>query len=126
RWVRHPANLLQAVTDVLAASGIEYALTLGSGARLVAPYATDAERAWVLVPPDPSGRLDEIARASDLQPVEEGEVVTFLVTRERSPLLFRRQTQGLWVVSNVQLYLDLWAWPRRGKGQPRHLRAERL
>jgi hypothetical protein len=126
RWVRDPADLLQAVTDALADAGIEHALTLSSGARLVAPYGTDAERAWVLVPAGASGRLDEIARASDLQPVEEGEVVTFLVTGERSPLLFCRQEQGLWVASDVQLYLDLWAWPQRGKEQARHLRAERL
>jgi len=126
RWVRDPAELLQAVTDALADAGVEHALTLSSGARLVAPYGTDAERAWVLVPRNPSARLDEIARAGGLQPVEEGEVVTFLVTRERSPFLFRRQVRGLWVASDVQLYLDLSAWPQRGKEQAQHLRAERF
>jgi len=126
RWVREPAELLHAATDALAGAGIEHALTLGSGARLVAPYGTDAERTWVLVPASAAGRLDGIARASELQPVEEGEAVTFLLTRERSPLLFRRQVQGFWVASDVQLYLDLWAWPQRGKEQARHLRAERL
>ncbi len=126
RWTREPAELLHAATDALAGAGIEHALTLGSGAGLVAPYATHAERAWILVPAGAAGQLDELARASELQPVEEGEAVTCLVTRERAPLLFRRQVQGFWVASDVQLYLDLWAWPQRGKEQARHLRAERL
>src|SRR5439155_21671412 len=120
RWAREPARLLHAITAALADAGIEHALTLGSAARLVAPYGTDAERTWVLVPADASGKLDGIARVSDLQPVEEGEAVTFLLTRERTPLLFRRQVRGLWVVSDVQPYLDLWAWPQRRKEQARH------
>ena len=126
RWVRDPEDLLHSITDALVDAGIEHALTLSSGARLVAPYGTDAERAWVLVPAGASTRLDEIAGVIDLRPVDEGEVVTFWVTRDRSPLLFRREVQGLWVASDVQLYLDLWVWPQRGKEQARHLRAERL
>lgn len=126
RWAREPDELLHAATEALAGAGVEHALTLGSGARLVAPYGTDAGRAWVLVPTGAAGRLDGMARAGDLRPVEEGEAVTFLITRERSPLLFRRQVHGFWVASDVQLYLDLWAWPLRGKEQARHLRAERL
>ena len=52
--------------------------------------------------------------------------MSFLVTRERSPLLFRRRIGECWVASDVQLYLDLFSWPARGKEQARHLRAERL
>ncbi len=46
--------------------------------------------------------------------------------RERSPLLFRQRVHDAWVASDVQLYRDLWAWPRRGREQAAHLRAERL
>jgi hypothetical protein len=126
RWARQSVDLLRPVTGAFADLGVEHALTLGSGAQLVAPYGTGAERGWVLLPASAAPRLDEIARAADLQPVDEGETVTFLLTRERSPLLFRRQVQGFWVASDIQLYLDLWAWPQRGKEQARHLRAERL
>jgi len=126
RWARKPLELLHATTDALAGAGIEHALTLGSGAQLVAPYGTDPERVWILVPAGADRLLEESARASGLLPVEEGEAVTFLVTRERSPFLFRRQVHGFWVASDVQLYLDLWAWSQRGRDQARHLRAERL
>jgi len=43
-----------------------------------------------------------------------------------APLLFRQRVHDAWVASDVQLYRDLWAWPRRGREQAAHLRAERL
>jgi hypothetical protein len=126
RWARQSADLLRPVTEALIHLGVEHALTLGSGAQLVAPHGTGTEHAWVLLLAPAASHLDEVARAADLQPVDEGETVSFLLTRDRSPLLFRQQVQDYWVASNVQLYLDLWAWPQRGKEQARHLRDERL
>lgn len=126
RWARKSADLLHPVTAALSHLGVEHALTLGSGAQLVAPHATGTEHAWVLLPAPAASHLDAIARAADLQPVNEGETVSFLLTRGRSPLLFRQHVQDYWVASNVQLYLDLWAWPQRGKEQARHLRDEQL
>jgi hypothetical protein len=49
-----------------------------------------------------------------------------LTTRKRSPLMFQRRIDGVQVVSDIQLYLDLFAWPQRGKEQAQHLRAQRL
>ena len=94
--------------------------------ELVAPYATGPSRFWALVSSSTAGRLDAIAREAQLQPVDDGESVSLLMTDERSPLLFRRQVRDTWVASDIQLYLDLWAWPQRGKDQARHLRAERI
>ncbi|MGH2588478.1 MAG: hypothetical protein ACRDJE_26450 [Dehalococcoidia bacterium] len=124
RWSRDPSALIQTVCEALTAHGVDYALTLDSGAQQLAPFGTNAERVWLLVPA--SAPIEQIARAVDLRAVEEGESVTFLVTREPSPLLFRQRVGELCVASDVQLYLDLWTWPRRGKEQARHLRAERL
>ncbi len=126
RWARAPFELLNAITGAITSADIEHALTLSSGAQLVAPYGTDTERIWILVPMGAVTELEATARASDLQPVDDGEAVTCFITREHSPLLFRRQVQEMWVASDVQLYLDLWAWPQRGKEQAQHLRAERL
>jgi hypothetical protein len=126
RWASSQVDLLDAVLPALSQNGIEHALTLDSGASLVAPYATPGDRAWIIVPSSAVGPLEEIAREVGLRRVDEGERVTFLVTRERSPLLFRRQIDGNWVASDVQLYLDLHAWPMRGQEQAQHLRAERL
>ena len=70
--------------------------------------------------------FDEAAATSGVRPVDDGENVVLMATRDRCPLMYRQQVENLWVVSNVQLYLDLLASPRRGKEQARHLRATRL
>src|SRR5205823_164419 len=101
-----------------------HALTLTAGALRVAPFATDLERLTILV--DDPRKLDYVASSADIQAVEEGENVTFLATGERWPLLFRRRVDEIWVASDVQLYLDLWASSGRGMEQARHLRTERL
>jgi hypothetical protein len=40
--------------------------------------------------------------------------------------MFVRQLDGRRVVSDVQLYLDLFASPRRGREQAQHLRLQNL
>lgn len=126
RWAPNPLLLHEAVTNALQGGGIQHALTLSSGADLVAPHGTETDHVWLLVPATQSARLDKAAEAANLRRVEDGENVTILVTRERSPLLFWREVGSFSVVSDIQLYLDLWAWPRRGKEQARHLRRERI
>jgi len=126
RWARSRAELLNAVLPALAENDVEYALTLESGAALVAPYATPSDRAWLVVSSSALSQLDAVAAQAGLRRVDEGERVTFLVTHDRSSLLFRQQLDGVSVASDIQLYLDLWAWPMRGQEQARHLRQERL
>jgi hypothetical protein len=123
-WAQSPATLRRQIAAALDGAGIEYALTLAAGAELVAPFATDGGRLALLV----SARADlaEVIRGVGLRPAEEGDNVAFLLARDRSPLLFRRRVGDAWVASDAQLYRDLWAWPRRGREQAAHLRAERL
>src|SRR5207248_1334608 len=118
------AEIFRTLREALAAENTDYALTLDSGAQRVAPFGTNPDRLWLLVPE--VADIERIARDAGLRRVEAGESVTFLATRDRSPLLFRQRFDADWVASDVQLYLDLWAWPRRGKEQAHHLRVERL
>lgn len=76
----------------------------------------------------PDGLRREIISALDRFgiPYASGENVTFFATLDGSPLMFRQQIGDACVASDVQLYLDLWAWPMRGKEQAIHLRKERL
>lgn len=124
RWARDPDQLERSIGKALDDAGLDHALTLDAGARLVAPFLTGAERLAILVADAPG--LDRAAAAADLRPADEGDNVAFLATRDRWPLLFRRQIDRAWVASDVQLYLDLWASPARGREQARHLRTERL
>jgi hypothetical protein len=122
RWSQSFATLRQIVAEGLA--GAEYALTLASGAELTAPFATSVDRLHLIVPA--TVRLDDVVRRAELKPVDSGANVTFMLTRQRSPLLLRRSIDGIWVASDIQLYLDLWNSPARGKEQAEHLRKQRL
>jgi hypothetical protein len=123
-WSQSLAALRREITSSLNRSNIDYALTLASGAELVAPFATSIERLTLLV--QDAAQVERAAKEIGLTQVETGENVRFLVSRDRSPLMFRQRIDDALVASDVQLYLDLWAWPMRGKEQAKHLRAERL
>lgn len=115
-----------AVASLLTRLEVVHGWTLDSGAELVAPMKTGTLRASVLIPRSAVEALDKAAQASGFQPVADGENVAFLAVAERAPLMFVRPIKELQVVSNVQLYLDLWASPQRGKDQARHLRASQM
>jgi len=124
RWARTPAALRHEVAHALDTQGVDYALTLASGAALVAPHLSAPDRLTVLIPL--AADIAGLASDAALTPVEAGDNVVFLAPRDRSPLLFRAKVDDVFVASPVQLYLDLWAWPMRGKEQARHLRTEAL
>jgi len=123
-YAKSEAMLRHAVTAALEHANRDYALTSSSGAELVAPFVTNVERVSVLIPQGLP--LDGVIQEAKLEPVEEGSNVTFLLSKGDAPLLLRRQLDGVSVASDVQLYLDLWASPARGKEQAEHLRRERL
>lgn len=124
RWSQSLESLRKGVAEKIEKQGGEYALTLSSGAALVAPFTTNVDRLHFIVP---SGlRLEDVVQAAGLKPVEDGANVIFMISREHSPLLLRRRLKGVWVASDVQIYLDLRNWPARGKEQAAHLRKERL
>lgn len=124
RWMQSPAQLRDLVAKELDIRNVSNALTLTSGAEFSAPHSTGVDRLNILVPQD--APLERIAEAAKLKPVTDGGNVTFLLTKEKAPLMLRRQIEGVWVASDIQLYLDLYALPTRGKEQAAHLRRERL
>ncbi len=123
-WSQSQAALRRRLIGVLNDLEADYALTLGSGSELIAPYATRTDRLTLLV--QDTREVDQVVREMNLAPVETGENIAFLVTHDHSPLMFRQQVENMFVASNIQLYLDLWAWPKRGKEQARHLRKQML
>ncbi len=123
-WAKSGDLLRHAVTVALERAKRDYALTLSSGAELAAPFVTGVDRVSVLIPRGPS--LENVIQEAKLELAEEGSNVTFLLTKGDAPLLLRRSLEGVVVASDIQLYLDLWSSPARGKEQAEHLRRERL
>ncbi len=123
-WSQTPAGLRAALDSAMEEAKAEYTLTLSSGAELVAPFVTTVEKLSVLVSETMPFSL--ISDRLKLEPVEEGANIHFYLSKTRAPFLYRRRVQEVWVASDIQLYLDLWASPARGKEQAEHLRKEKL
>lgn len=97
------------------------ALTLHSGAALVAPFVRSSEvHAYV------RGDLDRFVKALDLRPVETGGNVHLLIPNDEGVFYRARTIEGLPVVCNTQLYLDLFHYPARGREQADELRRQKL
>lgn len=112
--VREQEDLLERLR---ALEGDGWALTLGAGATLVAPLVRSSDVHVYVV--DDVGTLEE---ALDLTPVEFGGNVHLSTPGDEGVMVGSREVEGVTVVSDLQLYLDLYGWPARGREQAEHLR----
>jgi len=114
------ARIERSALQFLEASRADYALTLESGGARRAPFSTVSRYVAALVLPG----LDwgPLADGSDFRPVEGGGNLLLIEVPDSAPLMYRERIGEAWVASPVQLYLDLHAWPRRGREQAAHLR----
>jgi len=95
----------------------DYALTLGAAASLVAPVvrSTDVQ---IYTKAD----RKRIIKALDLKPVEFGGNVHLVDPPDEGVLLYMQKKDGLTIVSDLQLYLDLYNYPMRGREQAEAVR----
>jgi hypothetical protein len=101
---------------------LRYALTLHSGAALVSPFVRPAN-VYLYVESEKLGEWKELL---GLQLSELGGNV-FLVEPYDEGVFYKvQQLKGAWVVSNVQLYVDLYNYPARGREAAEHLRKEAI
>lgn len=116
------AALVSSLTAALDKADVRYAVTGAAAAALVAPLATavTTTTVWVDNIVDPRKLFAE----TPVEAVDSGANVVFLQASDNSPLLHRQRSEDLWLTSNVRLYLDLQADPRRGRDQADHLRKE--
>lgn len=106
--------------DAVAGAGRAYALSHQAGASLVAPYAmVDRVDAYVA----DADALAWFEHDLDLRAVDSGANVVLHVLADPLDAVLRRRrmVRGMWVVSDVRLYLDLLRYPRRGAEQADHL-----
>jgi len=121
-----PATRAQAVIDALRQASLnkDYALTLQAGASLVAPYA-DFDVVDVYV--HDLQAAAQLAGRLDAREVDRGANLRFSVPYHRVSAFFDMQeATGLPVVSDLQLYLDLYDYAQRGREQAEHILEHRL
>ncbi|MHA2034211.1 MAG: hypothetical protein DRO73_00900 [Candidatus Thorarchaeota archaeon] len=89
----------------------EYALTVLSGAHLIAPYVRPTTiHFYISDQTDPK----TVAELLDLRPVESGGNVSVVRPYDAGVFYARQTVDGLSVVNSVQLYVDLFNYPARG------------
>lgn len=121
---RDPQRLMAAVAEAAKAQGWRYAITSFAAASLVAPFVRGIGAvAWYIAD---ATALEAWTRALDLRPAEAGPNAVLLVPYDAG-VFYRTQTlDGVTLVGNVQLYLDLYSDPARGREQAEFLRKEKL
>jgi hypothetical protein len=91
---------------------LKYALSGLSAAWLVAPYVRPVDVHLYIAS---EKAASELANGLDLNPTPRGGNVKFVVPYDEGVFYGMREVRGLKVVSNVQLYVDLYNFPARGE-----------
>ena len=101
---------------------IQYALTLHSGASFIAPYVRFTDIHFYVF----SSSIEILKEKLDLRPVESGANLYLIEPYDSGIFLGKQTVNELSIVSNIQLYLDLYNYPKRGREQAEFLREKKL
>jgi len=101
-------------------NGCEYALTMGAAAQLILPTVRSTDVNMYV------RDCDAVQNALDLEPVEFGGNIYLIEPKDEGVLKNAQLIEGIRVVSNLQLYLDLYNYPQRGREQADAIREKML
>ena len=118
---RDSARLMAEVKQAAQRLGAKYAFTLHAGASLVAPYVRFND-VHFYIGSAPQIWVDELG----LHTVEFGGNVHLLQPYDEGVFYRLRSPQGMAIVGNIQLYLDLYRYPARGQEQAEFLREKEI
>lgn len=116
--VGSPKRFLKRLPEIL--EDRDWALTMQAGASLVAPHAS-WDQIHIYVRTQDENDILGIAQAAGWSTSPEGRVVLMAPFYMDSVWRGARSVRGLPVVSTLQLILDLWHYPIRGREQAEHL-----
>lgn len=123
-------SILKTITLLNNDQFMKYALSFSTGAYVIAPYTTTINKVQMYI--NHSVDIDTWKRMLDLTPVDKGANVEIYTPYDKGVFYgiqqvpFRQGNDKINVVSNVQLYLDLYNDPARGEEQAKHLREVKL
>ena len=115
-FAKNPEEAISEVAKIGNELGLKYALTGMAGASMVSPFVRYND-VWVYV----SGDIDALVKKLDLRPTTSGANVRIFEPYDEGIFMDFREIRGVNVVSDIQLYVDLFTYPARGQEQ-----AERL
>jgi hypothetical protein len=109
------------LSDYCETKQIRYAFTLTSGASLVAPFLR-YKKAFIYL----SDFIEKVALALGWKEVSSGPNITILEPYDEGIFYGLQEINGIKVVSDVQLYLDLKGYKERGEEAAQFLLENRL
>ena len=116
-----PKDLERRIAKYCWERKIPYALTLFSGAALVAPFARHT-RGFVYVGKD----IQQVTESTALKRVPSGPNLTILEPYDEGIFYGIREIEGLMVACDIQLYLDLVGYKGRGEESAKFLLEQRI
>ena len=96
----------------VAGIDLDYATTVLTGAWLVAPYVRPVD-IHVYVPG--KATVGKLAEKLGLTPIPRGGNIKLVIPYDEEVFYGSREVRGVKVVSNIQLYVDLYNYPARGE-----------
>jgi hypothetical protein len=111
----------QRLAEYCQGQRIPYALTLFSGAAMVAPFARYT-RGFAYV----SSEIQKLASSISLKEVSSGPNFTILEPYDEGVFYENRRIEGMDVVCDIQLYLDLIGYKGRGDESAKFLLEQRI
>jgi hypothetical protein len=123
--IAEPTAFVKSLPRRLSSVVKKWALTLQAGAALVVTHAT-WERVHIYVDVSAPFGLKEIAARLGWQPAENGKLILMRPYYKRALWPATSTIGNLPVVDNLQLALDLWHYPVRGREQAQQILRNRL
>ena len=119
-----PEEIVERLLSARIPGDLQYALGLHAGANLIDPYTVYRE---VHIYARDKGVIDQFVEKMKLREAGEGANLIFLLPYYTHSVFYGKQKiRNVWVVSDLQLYLDLHKYPIRGLEQAEHLYEKRL
>jgi len=116
--------LVHRVAAIAGERGWRYAVTSFAAASMVAPFVHGIGTVqWYCGEETP---MEQWVQALDLRPVESGPNVVLLGPYDPGVFHRTQTVEGVTLVGNIQLYLDLSSDPGRGREQAEFLRRQKL
>ena len=121
---KSPEEIISRLRKFKISADISYALSLQAGSSLISPYAVfDSVHIYVRN----QQTINYFKKQLELEEARQGENVVLMLPYYRHSVFYGRQkAKDLWVVSDIQLYLDLHNYPILGLEQAEHLYEKRL
>lgn len=118
---RTPEALMKKVVSVSKRKNLSYAFTLMAGASFIAPFVRFQD-VWLYV----DGEEEAWIKALNLKPVDGGGNIVMVRPYDAGVFSGLQVIEGVNVVSNIQLYVDLYNYPARGREQAEFLRERKI